>query len=115
MTAQNDMTSLGSSVATASLLSLAVVAVAVYFSTAAHSLTLKNRDAFEHKITVVEGVTRSEHTLAGQQEITAVCRSVCSLYIDEDPDSYDVVDTDKVEILEGDLYYTQKLGKEKQR
>jgi hypothetical protein len=52
----------------------------------AQSASIKNLDATEHKVVVVEGQTRQEHMVPGQQELTSVCTKVCSVYVGADPE-----------------------------
>ncbi len=85
------------------------VAVLYFFAVnPVQSASIKNLDATEHKVVVVEGQTRQEHMVPGQQELTSVCTRVCSVYVGADPEPYEVRAADKMEIEEGQLFYLEE-------
>ena len=42
-------------------------------STAAHAVSITNRDDHDHKVTIIEGDTRTDHVLKPSQVLTGVC------------------------------------------
>ncbi|HJU31008.1 MAG TPA: hypothetical protein VJ740_06130 [Hyphomicrobiaceae bacterium] len=75
-------------------------------STAAHAVTITNRDDLDHKVTVVEGDTRTEHVLKPQQVLAGVCLKGCTVHLDDDEEEeYQLEAEDVVSIEEGALYY----------
>ena len=86
----------------------ATACAAVLLRTPAVSATLKNLDKSAHRIVVVEGDLRKEHTIASQQELKGVCVNACSVYVGEDPDPYELAAADKVQIQDGELHYFEE-------
>jgi hypothetical protein len=75
-------------------------------STAAHAVTITNRDDQDHKVTVVEGETRTDHVLKPQQVLAGVCLKGCTIHInDDEEEEYQLEGEDVVSIEEGALYY----------
>jgi len=75
-------------------------------STAAHAVTITNRDDLDHKVTVVEGDTRTEHVLKPQQVLAGVCLKGCTVHLnDDEEEEYQLEAEDVVSIEEGALYY----------
>ena len=86
----------------------ATACIAVLLSTPAFAATLKNLDKSAHRIVVVEGDLRQEHTIASQQELNRICVRACSVYVGDDPDPYELAAADKVQIQDGELYYLEE-------
>jgi len=84
-----------------------VLAIALGVS-AAEAATLLNSDATAHTITIVEDESRREFTIDAGQELSGICQSSCSLYMSDDPEPYDIVSTDKLEIQDGQLQYREE-------
>ena len=80
--------------------------VAVCQTVPAHSTTIRNLDKSEHRIVVVEGESSYEHKIASEKELAGICRSICNIYVGEDPDPYEILAEDKVEIEDGLLNYS---------
>ncbi len=75
-------------------------------STAAHAVSITNRDDQDHKVTVVEGDTKTEHTLKPAQTLTGLCAKGCTIHLNDDPEEeYLLEGNDVVSIEEGILYY----------
>jgi hypothetical protein len=75
-------------------------------STAAHSVSITNRDDRDHKVTIIEGDTRTEHILKAAQVLANVCAKGCTVRLDDDEeDEYQLEATDVVSIEEGSLFY----------
>jgi hypothetical protein len=75
-------------------------------STAAHAVSITNRDDQDHKVTVVEGDTKTDHTLKPAQTLTGLCAKGCTLHLNDDPEEEYLLEADDVvSIEEGILYY----------
>ena len=75
-------------------------------STAAHAVSITNRDDQDHKVTIVEGETKTEHVLKPSQVLNGVCAKGCTVHIDDDEEEeYQLEGDDVVSIEEGSLYY----------
>ena len=48
-------------------------------STAAHAVSITNRDDHDHKVTIIEGDTRTDHVLKPSQVLTGVCAKGCTV------------------------------------
>ncbi len=88
-------------------LSVLALTVALGMSVA-HAATLVNRDPSTHKIVIVEGDARKEMTIESAQDLTDICKSSCAIYVDDDPEPYDLASSDKVEIQDGQLQYQEE-------
>ena len=75
-------------------------------STAAHAVSITNRDDQDHKVTIIEGDTKTDHVLKPSQVLTGVCAKGCTIRLnDDEDDEYELVADDVVSIDEGSLYY----------
>jgi hypothetical protein len=75
-------------------------------STAAHAVTITNRDDLDHKVTVVEGETRTDHVLKPAQVLSGICAKGCTIHLnDDEEEEYQLEADDVVSIEEGSLYY----------
>jgi hypothetical protein len=75
-------------------------------TTAAHAVSITNRDDQDHKVTIIEGETRTDHTLKPSQTLTGVCAKGCTVQLDDDQEEeYQLEGEDIVSIEEGALYY----------
>jgi hypothetical protein len=85
--------------------------VALLLSTAAgvtiaSAASLTNRDEREHKLVIVEGDKKIEHTLKPQQALENICAKGCIIRLnDSDDDEYELEVNDVVSIEDGSLYY----------
>jgi len=74
--------------------------------TAAHAVSITNRDDQDHKVTIVEGETRTEHVLKPSQALSGICAKGCTVHLDDDEEEeYQLESEDVVSIEEGSLYY----------
>src|SRR5262249_26405420 len=48
-------------------------------STAAHAVSITNRDDQDHKVTVVEGDTKTDYVLKPSQALNGICAKGCTL------------------------------------
>jgi hypothetical protein len=75
-------------------------------STAAHAVSITNRDDQDHKVTIVEGDTRTDHVLKPSQVLNGICAKGCTVHLDDDAEEeYQLEADDVVSIEEGSLYY----------
>src|SRR3954451_11665069 len=75
-------------------------------STAAHAVSITNRDDLDHKVTIVEGDTKTEHVLKPSQVLNGICAKGCTVHLDDDEEEeYQLESEDVVSIEEGSLYY----------
>jgi hypothetical protein len=86
-----------------------VVAVVLLQSSsvvAAHAASITNRDDRDHKVTIIEGDTRTDHVIKPSQVLTGVCAKGCTVRLDdEEDDEYQLEAEDVVSIEEDSLYY----------
>ena len=75
-------------------------------STAAHAVSITNRDDQDHKVTIVEGDTKTEHVLKPSQVLNGICAKGCTVHLnDDEEEEYQLEADDVVSIEEGNLYY----------
>jgi hypothetical protein len=75
-------------------------------ATAAHAVSIANRDEREHRVTVIEGEAKADHVLKPSQTLTSVCLKGCTIRInDNDADEYRLTADDIVSIENGTVYY----------
>jgi hypothetical protein len=73
---------------------------------AAHAATITNRDDRDHKVTIIEGETRTDHTVKPSQVLSDVCTKGCTVRLNDDEDEeYQLEANDVVSIEEDSLYY----------
>ena len=74
--------------------------------TAAHAVSITNRDEHDHKVTVIEGNAKTDHVLKPSQVLTGVCAKGCTVRLnDDEEDEYELAAEDVVSIEEDTLYY----------
>jgi len=89
---------------------ISVIALSAFcFAYGATAATIKNLDRTAHKVTIVQGDARQEYVLNSQQEVATICVSSCTLYMGDDPDPYDIVGADQLEIEQGQIYYKENV------
>jgi len=97
------------SLRTASLMRLARavgVIVLLSSSTAAHAVSITNRDEHDHKVTIIEGDTKADHLLKPSQVLNGICAKGCIVRLnDDEDDEYKLEADDVVSIEDGSLYY----------
>lgn len=75
-------------------------------STAAHAVSITNRDEHDHKVTVIEGDTKADHLLKPSQTLSGICAKGCVIRLnDSEDDEYQLEANDVVSIEDGSLYY----------
>lgn len=68
--------------------------------------SLTNRDDRDHKVTIVEGETKTDHVLKPMQALENICSRGCVARLnDSDDDEYQLEATDTVSIEDGYLYH----------
>jgi hypothetical protein len=85
----------------------AVGAFALLLSTvAAQAVSITNRDDRDHKVTIIEGETKTDHVLKPAQVLQGICAKGCTVRLnDDEEDEYQLEADDVVSIEEGSLYY----------
>lgn len=82
------------------------VIVLLSSSTAAHAVSITNRDEQDHKLTVIEGEAKADHVLKPSQTLNGICAKGCIIRInDSEDDEYQLEADDVVSIEDGSLYY----------
>ncbi len=82
------------------------VAAAAYCAEAAAAVSLTNRDDREHRVTVVEGERRQDHTLAPLAILEGFCPNGCVIRLnDSEDDEYKLEGNETISIEEGFVYY----------
>ena len=75
-------------------------------SIAAHAVSITNRDDQDHKVTIVEGDTKTEHVLKPSQVLNGICAKGYTVHLnDDEEEEYQLEADDVVSIEEGNLYY----------
>jgi hypothetical protein len=75
-------------------------------SAAVQAASITNRDDRDHKLTIIEGDTRTDHVVKPSQVLTGVCAKGCTVRLDDDEDEeYQLEANDVVSIEEDSLYY----------
>ncbi|MBX9588762.1 MAG: hypothetical protein K2X43_05620 [Hyphomonadaceae bacterium] len=75
-------------------------------TTAAHAVSITNRDEREHKVTVIEGEAAAEHVLKPSQTLTGICLKGCTIRMHNgEDDAYSLTASDVVSIEDGTVYY----------
>lgn len=88
------------------LLRAVCVIVLLSSSTAAHAVSITNRDEHDHKLTVIEGEAKADHVLKPSQTLNGICAKGCIIRInDSEDDEYQLEADDVVSIEDGSLYY----------
>src|SRR4029450_2589431 len=74
--------------------------------TAAHAVSITNRDEHDHKVTVIEGNAKAEHVLKPSQALNSICAKGCTIRLnDTEDDEYQLEANDVVSIEDGSLFY----------
>lgn len=92
---------------------LGIALMAMPAAASATGVTLVNRDAKDHKLTLIEdkGAKTTDHVLKPSQVLEGVCATGCVVRInDSADDEYELEVGDKVSIEEGLLYYDEPEG-----
>jgi hypothetical protein len=85
---------------------VAGVIAAAYCAAAAAAVSLTNRDDRDHRVTIIEGEKRQDHTLTPSAVLDGICQRGCIIRLnDSDSDEYELEGTEIVSIEEGYLYY----------
>ena len=82
------------------------VIVLLSSTTAAHAVSITNRDEHDHKVTIIEGDTKADHVLKPSQALNGICAKGCTIRLnDSEDDEYQLEANDVVSIEDGSLYY----------
>jgi hypothetical protein len=75
-------------------------------TTAAHAVSITNRDELDHKVTIIEGDKTADHVLKPAQALSDICVKGCTIRLDDaEDDEYVLEPDDVVSIEDGSLYY----------
>ncbi len=75
-------------------------------STPVNAISVTNRDDKDHKITVVEGETKTDYALKATAVVDNICLQGCIIRLnDSENDEYELEGTEVVSIEDGYLYY----------
>jgi hypothetical protein len=75
-------------------------------TTAAHAVSITNRDERDHRVTVIEGEAAAEHVLKPSQTMTDICLKGCTIRMNNsEDDEYRLAASDVVSIEDGTVYY----------
>lgn len=75
-------------------------------ATSAAAITVTNRDDKDHKLTVIEGEAKVDHTLKATGVLENICMKGCVVRLnDSENDEYELEGTEVVSIEDGYLYY----------
>ena len=73
---------------------------------AAGAITVTNRDDKDHKLTIIEGEVKKDHTLKAAAVLENLCTKGCIVRLnDSENDEYELEGTEVVSIEDGYLYY----------
>ena len=75
-------------------------------TTAAHAVSITNRDERDHSVTIIEGEAKADHVLKPSQTLADICLKGCTIRINEsEDDEYRLTASDVVSIEDGTVYY----------
>ncbi len=75
-------------------------------TTAAHAVSITNRDERDHRVTIIEGESRADYMMKPSQTVTDICLKGCTIRMnDSDGDEYRLAADDVVTIEDGTVYY----------
>jgi translation initiation factor 1 (eIF-1/SUI1) len=73
---------------------------------AVEAITVTNRDDKDHKVTIIEGEAKKDHTLKAAAVLENLCMKGCVVRLnDSENDEYELEGTEVVSIEDGYLYY----------
>jgi len=79
---------------------------ALLWTSEAVAASVTNRDEKDHKVTIMEGDVRQEHTLKPAASLQGICRKGCIIRLDDsEDDDYELDGSEIVSIEDGYLYY----------
>ncbi len=78
---------------------------ALLISSAAHAASVTNRDARDHKVTVIEGNAQNDHVLKPYAALEGICQKGCVIRLnDNEEDPYELKGSEVTSIEDGQLY-----------
>lgn len=89
--------------------------VSVLGASSVQATALTNRDATSHHVTIRENGAEKIMTIEASQEVKDLCSSTCELYLNDDPDPYELASADVLRIEGGQLYYENDEPDEKDK
>jgi len=74
--------------------------------TAAHGVSITNRDERDHRVTIIEGEAKADHVLKPSQTLSDVCLKGCTIRMNHsEDDEYRLFGGDAVSIEDGTVVY----------
>ena len=70
-------------------------------STAAHAVSITNRDDQDHKVTIIEGDAKADHVLKPSQVLNGICAKGCTIRLDDNEDDEYQLEADDVVVHRG--------------
>jgi hypothetical protein len=75
-------------------------------TTAAHAVSITNRDDHDYKVTIIEGETTADRMLGSSHALNGICMKGCTIRLNDREDGeYQLEANDVVSIEDGILYY----------
>jgi len=75
-------------------------------ATDAQAISIANRDDKDHKVTVIEGEAKADHTVKPAAVLEGICLKGCVVRLnDSEDDEYELEGPEVVSIEDGYLYY----------
>jgi hypothetical protein len=86
------------------ILAVSLVSV-LLISSAASAATVTNRDARDHKVTIIEGDAQNYHVVKPNAVLEGICQKGCLIRLDDsEEDPYELKGSEVTSIEEGQLY-----------
>ena len=71
----------------------------------AHAASITNRDAADHKVTIIEGQGRKDHVLKPNEALEGICEKGCLIRLDDNQvDPFELEGSEVTSIEDGQLY-----------
>lgn len=75
-------------------------------TTAAHAVSITNRDERDYSVTIIEGEAKADHVLKPSQTLADICLKGCTIRLNNsEDDEYRLTASDVVSIEDGTVYY----------
>lgn len=87
------------------------VIAALLMTSAAHAVTVTNRDHQGIRVLIIEDTVRQDKVLSSGKVIDGVCQKGCIIRLnDSDDTEYELEGSERVSVEEGFLYYDGSYG-----
>ncbi len=85
---------------------LSAALAAVLFAGSAQAVTITNRDAQEHKLTIFENDDQRDVMIKPNETIQKICKTMCGVRVNDDENNeFQVDENELVSIEDGSLYF----------